>query len=135
MKNKILTFLVAIFSSAILFSGATASTSYALNCGTNTDAKQAIECGVCGASGTCTDPAKAGARLDSTIERVINLVSAIAGALAVIMIIVAGFRYVTSAGNETSVASAKKTLLYAIIGLAIVALAQIIVRVVVEGVG
>jgi hypothetical protein len=46
----------------------------------------------------------------------------------VIMIIVGGFRYITSGGNDASVTAAKNTILYAIIGLVVVALAQIIVR-------
>jgi hypothetical protein len=44
------------------------------------------------------------------------------------MIIVAGFRYITSGGKQESVTGAKNTILYAVIGLIIVALAQIIVR-------
>jgi hypothetical protein len=44
------------------------------------------------------------------------------------MIIIGGFRYITSGGKQESVTSAKNTILYAIIGLVIVALAQIIVR-------
>ncbi len=48
--------------------------------------------------------------------------------VAVIMIIVGGLRYITSGGSDTSVTSAKNTILYAIIGLIIVALAQIMVR-------
>jgi hypothetical protein len=49
-------------------------------------------------------------------------------ASTVIMIIYAGFRYVTSGGRDESVKGAKNTILYAIIGLVIVALAQIIVH-------
>jgi hypothetical protein len=54
--------------------------------------------------------------------------SAIVGIVAVIMIIVGGLRYITSGGNDTSVTGAKNTILYAIIGLIIVALAQVLVR-------
>ncbi|MBX4197631.1 pilin [Candidatus Saccharibacteria bacterium] len=50
------------------------------------------------------------------------------GVIAVIMIIVGGFRYITSGGNPESTKSARNTILYAIIGLVVVALAQIIVR-------
>ena len=50
------------------------------------------------------------------------------GIVAVVMIIIGGLRYITSGGNDTNVASAKNTLLYAIIGLIIVSLAQLIVR-------
>ncbi len=62
------------------------------------------------------------------IKRIINLLSVIVGVVAVIMIIVGGLRYITSGGSDTSVTSAKNTILYAIIGLIIVALAQILVR-------
>ena len=50
------------------------------------------------------------------------------GVVSVIMIIIAGFKYVTIGGNDSSVTSAKNTILYAIVGLVIVALAQVIVR-------
>jgi Type IV secretion system pilin len=66
--------------------------------------------------------------LDNVIQTAVNVLSAIVGIIAVIMIIVGGFRYVTSGGNDTSVTSAKNTILYAIIGLVVVALAQVIVH-------
>ena len=44
------------------------------------------------------------------------------------MIIWGGFKYITSGGAQDKVKGAKDTLLYAIIGLIIVALAQVIVR-------
>lgn len=66
--------------------------------------------------------------IDRIVHTVINLLSAVVGIVAVIMIIVGGLRYITSGGNDTSVTSAKNTILYAIIGLIIVAFAQILVR-------
>lgn len=77
-------------------------------------------------SGNCSSDAVQ--RLNSIIRKFVNLLSAIVGVVAVIMIIVGGFRYITSGGNDTSITSAKNTILYAIIGLIIVALAQIIVH-------
>ena len=67
-------------------------------------------------------------KLTNLVHTIVNLLSAVVGIVAVIMIIVGGLRYITSGGNDTSVTSAKNTILYAIIGLIIVALAQIIVR-------
>jgi len=67
-------------------------------------------------------------KINNLVRTVVNLLSAVVGIVAVIMIIVGGFRYVTSGGNDTSVTAAKNTILYAIIGLIVVALAQIIVR-------
>jgi len=62
------------------------------------------------------------------IKNVINLFSLIVGAVSVIMIIYGGFKYITSGGNDSNVGSAKSTIMYALIGLVIVALAQVIVR-------
>jgi hypothetical protein len=69
---------------------------------------------------------------NSIVADTVNLLSAIVGVLAVIMIIYAGFRYVTSGGSDEAVKGAKNTILYAIIGLVVVALAQIIVHFVIH---
>ncbi|HLG90751.1 MAG TPA: pilin [Candidatus Saccharimonadales bacterium] len=91
--------------------------------------KDAIQKGVCDASGQSPcDSGTATKSLDDTIASVINILSVVVGVVAVIMLIVGGFRYITSAGDTARVASAKNTILYAIIGLIIVALAQVIVR-------
>jgi hypothetical protein len=60
----------------------------------------------------------------------LNLFSAIAGITAVIMLIIAGSKYVTSSGNPERTNQAKDTILYAVIGLVLVALAQIIIKLV-----
>jgi len=67
-------------------------------------------------------------KVNNFLKHLINIFSAIIGVIAVVMIIFGGFRYITSGGNDTSVTSAKNTILYAIIGLVIVALAQLLVR-------
>ncbi|HET7672946.1 MAG TPA: pilin [Candidatus Saccharimonadales bacterium] len=67
-------------------------------------------------------------KLNDLIATIVNLFSVVVGVVAVIMIIVGGFRYVTSGGDSGNVSSAKNTILYAIVGLVIVALAQFIVK-------
>jgi hypothetical protein len=47
------------------------------------------------------------------------------------MIIFAGFKYVTSGGDSSKIGSAKNTLIYAVVGLVVAGLSQIIVRYVV----
>ncbi|HEX5395339.1 MAG TPA: pilin [Candidatus Saccharimonadales bacterium] len=74
---------------------------------------------------TCTEQDSG---LQGIIQTVVNILSVIVGVVAVIMIIVGGFRYITSGGKAESITGAKNTILYALIGLVIVALAQIIVR-------
>ncbi len=69
---------------------------------------------------------------NSFIAKIINIFSLVVGVAAVIMIIFGGFKYITSGGNDQSVSGAKNTILYAIIGLVIVALAQFIVKFVLE---
>jgi hypothetical protein len=61
-------------------------------------------------------------------NKIVNIFSIIVGAVAVIMIIYGGFRYITSGGDSGRVGSAKNTLIYAVIGLIIVAVAQLIVH-------
>lgn len=58
----------------------------------------------------------------------INMFSLVVGLIAIIMIIIGGIKYITSSGEAANVNSAKNTILYAIIGLVVVALAQVIVR-------
>jgi cytochrome bd-type quinol oxidase subunit 2 len=78
-------------------------------------------------TGGITD-AQAQAKINQIIKTVINLFSLVVGVVSVIMIIIGGLRYITSGGDSTNVTGAKNTILYAIIGLVIVALAQFIVR-------
>jgi hypothetical protein len=54
-------------------------------------------------------------QINNIVHTIVNLLSAIVGIVAVIMIIVGGFRYITSGGNDTSVTSAKNTILFLII--------------------
>lgn len=65
---------------------------------------------------------------------VVNIISLIAGIAAVILIVIAGVKFLTSGGDSGAVSSAKNTLVYAIIGLVVVALAQVIVHFVLNAV-
>lgn len=64
---------------------------------------------------------------DGILTRVINILSFIVGVAAVIAIMVAGFRYVTSNGDSSTTAIAQKTIIYGVVGLVVVAVAQTIV--------
>lgn len=66
--------------------------------------------------------------VNNIIRTVINIFSVIVGVIAVIMIIYGGFKYITSGGDSGKISAAQQTIIYAIVGLIIVALAQIIVR-------
>jgi energy-converting hydrogenase Eha subunit B len=66
--------------------------------------------------------------LTNAIRFIINVISVIVGVVAVIMVIFGGLRYITSGGDSGKVSSAKNTIIYAVIGLIVVALAQFIVQ-------
>lgn len=65
---------------------------------------------------------------NSVFTTIVNILLFLIGAISVIMLIVGGIRYTTSAGNSAAVTGAKNTILYAIIGLIIAFLAYAIVN-------
>lgn len=66
--------------------------------------------------------------VNKTIASVINVLSFVVGIAAVVMIIIGGLRYVLSNGDSNNVNAAKNTILYAIIGLVVAVLAQVLVK-------
>ena len=65
--------------------------------------------------------------LPDVITTIINVMLFIAGALAVIMIIYGGIRYITAHGDEKQVKVAKDTIVYSVVGLIIAILAYALV--------
>lgn len=68
--------------------------------------------------------------LTGFILRVINIALALAGLIAVLFLIIGGFRYITAGGNEEASSSAKKIILNAVIGIIVIILSFVVVRVV-----
>lgn len=62
------------------------------------------------------------------IQHLLNIVFAIAGALAFFYIVLAGFRYVVSGDNPNKVAEARRQIIYAALGLLVISLAGTIVN-------
>lgn len=80
-------------------------------------------------SGDCPSQTTNGVnRINEFIGTIINVFTAIVGVVAVIMIVVGGFQYITSGGDSGKISTAKNTILYAIVGLIFVALAQVFVQ-------
>jgi len=69
---------------------------------------------------------------DGILTQVIQILTMIVGIAAVIMIIIGGLKYILSAGDSANTESAKNTILYAVIGLAIALAAQAIVTFVIR---
>lgn len=57
--------------------------------------------------------------IEALLTRIFNTVAGIVGTLGIIMLIVAGVLFVTSAGSPEKVNSAKKALFYAVVGIAV----------------
>lgn len=66
------------------------------------------------------------------IASIINIALGFLGVIAVIIILFAGFKWMTASGNEEQVASARKMLVQAITGLVIVFLAWIIANFIID---
>lgn len=75
---------------------------------------------VCKSSGSDTN-------MNGIIKTITSTLLFLLGAVAVIMIIFSGFKYVTSSGDQARVASAKNTLMYSVVGLVVAVAAYAIV--------
>ena len=91
----------------------------------------AAKCSACmginelGSSQNCSTN---GSTATNIVSAGINILSYIIGVVAIIMIIFSGIRFAISGGNSSAVEESKKMLIYAIVGLVLAALAQVLVR-------
>ena len=109
---------LALFAPVTAYAASTSNGSSGAAC----DAVSSISPG----SGTCDAPT--GPTPQKLIRTALNLLSLVAGVIAVIMLIVGGLKYITSGGDSNAAASARNTILYAIVGIVVVAFAQVIVK-------
>lgn len=85
-------------------------------------------CGGVALDGTTTTCEDNSDRLSNIVKNGLNVFSTVVGIISVIFIIIAGVKYITSSGDANNITSAKNTIMYAIVGLIVVALAQVIVK-------
>lgn len=71
----------------------------------------------------------------SVLSTVIYWVLGLSGGIAVLFLILGGLQYITSSGNKDKAEQAKQTILYAVIGLIVIALSFVIVAFVTQNVG
>ncbi len=69
---------------------------------------------------------------NARISTIISAVAGLLGSIAFIIMIVAGFKYVTSRGDPQAIAKAKNTIIYAAVGLVISVSAYTIVAFVIS---
>lgn len=73
--------------------------------------------------------------LTTGLQTIVNVLMFLLGAIAVIMIVIGGIRYVTSNGDASSTKGAKDTIMYAVIGLIVALIAYAIVNFVITQFG
>lgn len=64
---------------------------------------------------------------DGLLTKAANIVSIVVGIASVIMIVVGGFKYVSSGGDSGQISNARRTVIYALVGMLIVLFAQAII--------
>ena len=74
------------------------------------------------------------ADLEQTIARLIRVILGFLGIIAVIIVLMGGFKWMTAGGNDEKVADAKKMLIAGVIGLAIILSAYAITTFVVSSI-
>lgn len=94
------------------------------------ETSQASVCEGIGALGPSEDCAEdpSGLTVGKLVRTIVRLLSYAVGAISVIMILIGSFKYMTSKGESASIKSAKDTIMYALIGIVIAVLAQLLVR-------
>ncbi|MDD4318764.1 MAG: hypothetical protein PHW10_00330 [Candidatus Peribacteraceae bacterium] len=70
--------------------------------------------------------------IKGALVKVINFVLSFVALLAVIAFIVAGIRLIISQGDDSAKESAKKGIIYAIVGIVVIALAALVVNTVID---
>lgn len=124
MKNKILAIILAFVGLFSLIATPVYAESTPAESTPNTDIcnnkKIAIE--IKQAAG-CDNTAP---NIENVIQNIINIILGILGVVCFVIIVIGGVQYMTSTGEAAKTQKAKNTILYAVIGLIICALAGVI---------
>lgn len=78
--------------------------------------------GACSGGGN-SEVCNSGGTLNDLWANIINALIYLIGAVAVVMIVISGFRYVTANGDQSQITGAKNTLIYSIVGLVLAIMA------------
>lgn len=113
----------------LLFGAMGGSRVNALFEGSTDQACQGIQSGGTAAVSTVPDCDNAGeSTVNGVLKVALNIFSLIVGVIAVIMIVFGGLKFILSKGDPSNISLARNTIIYAVVGIVIVALAQFIVR-------
>jgi len=73
--------------------------------------------------------------IEGMLDKVVDLLLGLGGSVGIILIIVGGIRYITSGGDQNSIASAKKMITMAVLGVVLVLGAAGILNLVIRALG
>ncbi len=78
----------------------------------------------------CDPPGQAvsESKINTLVNTALQIFSEIVGIVSVLMILYGGFRYITAGGDSSKISTAQQTIIYAIVGLVVAGLAQVISR-------
>jgi len=121
MISKLVASILIIFGLALAPMMASAQVDPFGNCGQGIANSSTICNAVKGGTGGLFGP-------NSVWNRILNTLTFVIGAVAVLMVIIGAVRYALSAGDQSSVTGAKNTIIYALVALIIAVMANAIVN-------
>jgi hypothetical protein len=117
--------LVVAISSLVVVSALSFQTAGAINLfGDACDQPGADQSSVCSADDQDNISGSDG---DGIVLQAASLIAVVAGVTAVIMIAIGGFMMITAGGDSQKVGTARKTIIYAVVGLVVIILARSII--------
>lgn len=122
MRRCLLT-IITLLTLAVAPPAFISSPTYAASCGSTNDAKGQVLEGIGQTGNNCDDRP-----VTNAVRTAVQVLSIVAGIVGVIMVIYSGLKYIASGGDSAKVSSAKNSLVYALVGLFIAALAQLLVQ-------
>ncbi len=117
-----------LFALVLTFGLSARMSTAALTCPDGTTEKAGICIPV---NNNSTDSILGSDSLVGLIKNVLNILLYIAGAISVLFVVIGGYQYLSSGGNEEAAEKGRKTVTNAIIGIVVVVLAFTIINVVV----
>lgn len=119
MKTFVLSLVMLVFSAFVFSPSALAVNVFSKTCGSAAAGKTEV----------CSEVTSHQNKNEALIilKDVISVISYIVGVAAVIVIIVAAFQFVVAGGDQQAITNARNNLIYALVGVAVAALAQVIV--------
>jgi type IV secretion system pilin len=81
----------------------------------------------CADGGTCPTDLPVVTAGSGELQQLLTIIFGVFAAVSVLMIVIAGFRFISAQGNASEIAKARSTIIYAIAGLLVSLIAEAIV--------